>query len=228
MLAARAGETPLGSSAPFAPTIAPAVAFGFAAPRSALAVTAQRWADLDPRRALAVARSLEDERVRLAFETAALSALARIAPNEAFAQLADLNASALQPGASNGTLVELARADPERLLRAVRELPRDARGIAEQVALQELARRDPLAAVRYLDSMPLGPERQGFAQIVARAYGRRDPAAALVWAQEKRTEPMLLSAVIAGVAEAIPTGRSTWRSGSRQPWTGCAPCNSPR
>src|SRR5688572_24191250 len=79
VLAAREGEMPLGSTAPFAPAIAPAVAFGSAAPRSALAITAQRWADLDPRRALAVARALEDERVRLAFETAALNALARIA-----------------------------------------------------------------------------------------------------------------------------------------------------
>jgi hypothetical protein len=76
--------------------------------------------------------------------------------------------------------------------------------MAESVALQELSRRDPLAAVRYLEGMPLGPERQGFTQIVARAYGRRDPVAALAWAQEMRTEPMLLSAVIAGVAEADP------------------------
>jgi hypothetical protein len=204
VLAARDGETPLGSTAPFGPTFAPAVPFGFAPPRSALTLAAQRWAELDARRAMAVARELDDPRVRLAFETAALSALARVAPEEASAHLEHLDSSVLQLAASRGALVELARADPERLLGAVRHLPREARVIAESVALQELAQRDPLAAMRHLEGMPLGPERQGFAQTVARAYGKHDAAAAMAWAQEKRTEPMLLSAVIGGVAEDDP------------------------
>lgn len=197
VLTARNEEAPLGSIAPTPATVV-------AAPRSALAFTAQRWADLDPRRALAVAGELGDERVRIVFQTAALRALARVAPDEAFAHLGNLDPSAVQAGALGGILVELARADPERVLNAVRGYPPDARRIAEMTALQQLAERDPLTAMRHLERAPLGPERQMLLQVVARAYGKRNVAAALDWARQQRGEPMLVPAVIAGVAESDP------------------------
>jgi hypothetical protein len=190
VLAARDEEVPLR-------TIPPAMALVVVAQRSALAFTAQRWADFDPRRALAVAAELEDERVRIVFEAAALRALARVAPEEAFAHLANSDPSALLIGA----LGDLARADPERLLSAVRDYPPEVRQVAEVTALQQLAARDPLAAVRYLERGPLGPDRQMLLQVVAGAYGKRDVAAALEWARQRRGEPMLVPAVIAGVAE---------------------------
>lgn len=202
VLASRDGETPLaGGVSPIGPGITPAGAFGFGPSRSALALTAQRWADLDPRRALAAARDIDDERVRLAFEAAALRTLARVAPDEAFAHLGSLDATTLQLGALTGTLLELARADPARVLDAARDLPPDVRRIAESAALQQLAERDPLAALRHAERMPIGPERQGLMQIVARQYGKRDAAAALAWAREQPGQPMLVANVIAGVAE---------------------------
>lgn len=204
VLAAREDEATFGGVPPIGPVFGPVGPIGLAGPavsRSALALAAQRWADLDPRRALAVARGLDDERVRLAFETAALRALTRVAPAEAFAHLQSLDTSALQGAVLGGSLGELARADPERLLSAVRDLPPDARRAAEMAAVQHLAQRDPLAAARHLERMSLGPERQVMLQTVARAYGRRDAAAALAWAREQRGEPMLVGAVLAGVAE---------------------------
>lgn len=199
VLGARSEETSPGNALP---TVAPA--FALPGARSALALTAQRWADLDARRALAVARELGDARIRASFEIAALRALAREAPNEAFAYLEALDASTMQPATVAGALGELARANPERLLSVARELPADARRMAEMAALQLLAERDPLAAMRHLDNAPLGPERQMLLQVIGRAYGRRDASAALAWARERRTEPMLVGAVIGGVAEADP------------------------
>ena len=200
VLAARE-EDELFGGVPVGPAIAPAGPVGLAPPRSALALTAQRWADLDPRRALAVSRGIDDERVRLAFETAALRALVRVAPDEVFAHLASLDAPALELGAFGSVLVELARAEPARMLDAARELPPDVRRIAESAALQQLAARDPIAALRHAERMPMGAERQGLMQIVARQYGKRDPEAALAWARGMPGQAMLVSGVIAGVAE---------------------------
>jgi hypothetical protein len=202
VLAAREEEAQLAGVMPaIALGITPAGPIGLAPQRSALALTAQRWADLDPRRALAATRDIDDERLRLAFETAALRALARVAPDEAFAHLASLDKAGPELGALTGTLVELARADPARVLDAVRELPLDVRRIAESVALQQLAERDPIAALRHAERMPMGAERQVLLQVVARSYGKRDAAAALAWAREMPGQPMLVGAVIAGVAE---------------------------
>jgi hypothetical protein len=197
VLVARDGEAALASTGPMP---APVVAV----PRSALALTAQRWAGFEPRRALAIAGELDDERVRVVFESAALRALAREAPDEAFAHLASLDPSALQSQLLSGTLVELASAEPERVLNAVRDFPTDLRRMVEMTALQQLAARDPMAAMRHLDRASLGPERQMLLQLVARAYGKRDAAAALAWARENRGDPMLVSAVIGGVAESDP------------------------
>ncbi|HJR71527.1 MAG TPA: hypothetical protein VKA43_15905, partial [Gammaproteobacteria bacterium] len=75
------------------------------------------------------------------------------------------------------------------------------RRIVESAALQELAERDPLAALRYVERMPVGAERQGLTQVVARSYGKRDATAALAWARTMPGQPMLVATVIAGVAE---------------------------
>jgi hypothetical protein len=186
---------------PFAPA-GPAVSI--VAPRSALALTTQRWADLDPRRAISVASAVDDERVGLALESAALRALARTAPEEAFAHFAALGADSRQLSVLSSAWGELARADPERLLASITGLPVDARRVAEQLALQQLAQRDPPAAARYLERMPFSPERQGIMHSVARSYGRRDPAAALSWARSLPERDMVLAAVLGGVAEQDP------------------------
>ncbi|HEX7236234.1 MAG TPA: hypothetical protein VF405_04675 [Gammaproteobacteria bacterium] len=207
VLAARGDEETFAgvNAGPFTPADAPV---SIVTPRSALGLTTQKWADLDPRRAISAARELDDERVGLALESAALRALARIAPDEAFAHFASLADDSRQLGVLNSAWGELARADPERLLASLTRLPADSRRIAEQIAVQQLAERDPLAAVRYLERMPFSPERQGILQMVARSYGKRDAAAALAWARslqgQGQGQEMVVAGVLAGVAEQDP------------------------
>jgi len=205
VLAAREDEESFApgnpSSGPFTPV---GSALSVVSPRSALGLTAQRWADLDPRRAISVAREIDDERLGLALESAALRALARISPDEAFAHVATLGGDSRQLSVLNGVWGELARADPERLLASLAALPADSRRIAEQIAVQQLAERDPLAAVRYLERMPFSPERQGIMSSVARSYGRRDPTAALAWARALPGQDFVLASVLGGVAEQDP------------------------
>ncbi len=203
VLAAREESTSFAGLSP-QPVPTPAGPLSAIAGRSALALAAERWADLDPRRALAVARDIDDQRIRPTFEAAALRSLANVAPNEAFAGLADIDTSGPNLPLFGTALVELARADPERLLAAVRDFPPDARRLAESAALQQLAQSDPAAALRHIERLPLGMERQGFMRLVARSYGKRDATAALAWAREQRGEQMLVSAVIGGVAEDDP------------------------
>ncbi|HSC15403.1 MAG TPA: hypothetical protein VLI71_09820, partial [Gammaproteobacteria bacterium] len=203
VLAAREADDSASAVSPAVPFFTPAGPAGFA-PLSALALTAQRWADLDPRRAVAVAREVDDERLRLALESAALRALARTSPDEAFAHFARLDGASRQLGALGGTLIDLARADPQRLLAAVAGLPADARRPAESAALQQLSERDPLAAVRYVEQMRAGPERDQMTQIVARNYGKRDAEAALAWARSQPGRNNLVASVIAGIAEQDP------------------------
>jgi len=202
VLAAREEDEPFAGVTP-TPAITP-VGSGFVAPRSALGLTAQQWAELDPRRALAVAREVGDERLRLALESAALRVLARIAPDEAFAHLATVGTESQQLAVLGGTLVELARANPEQVLTLVSQYPEDLRRFVERTALQRLAERDPLTAVRYLERMPLGEERQAFTQLIARSYGKHDVAAALAWARSLPGRDNLVAAVIGGVAELDP------------------------
>lgn len=202
VLAERADEPLPGvGTAPVGPIVAPPV---IAATRSSLGLLAARWAELAPKHALAVSRELGDERFRSVFEAAALRAVARVAPNEAFAELANRDADAAQLGALGGAVVELARADPERVLSMASGLPLDVRRLAESAAMQQLAERDPAAALRHLERMPVGMERQALLQVIARAYGKRDAAAALEWAQSQTGQRGIVAAVIAGVAEQDP------------------------
>lgn len=204
VLAMREGEEPLGITAGPSPVALP-MPVSFGGQPSALLLTAQRWAALDARRALAVSRELDDERVRLPLEAAAVRALARVAPDEAFAHFATLGGDGLRVDALGGTLLELARADPERLLAATAGLPPEARRLAEGAALQQLAERDPLAAVRYVERLPMTGERQSLLQTVARSYGKHDPAAALAWARSQPGRENLVAAVLGGLAEEDPS-----------------------
>lgn len=195
----RNGTVPVG------PIIAPVTgsAVTGAAPRTPIALLAARWAELEPRYALGVAREVGDERVRMQLEAAALRALARIAPDDVFAEIANRGGSA-PPGALSGAAVELARTDPERFLSMANRLPEDLRRLAEAVAAQTLADRDPLAALRYLEGMPGGVQRETLLRQIARSYGKRDPAGALEWARSQTGQRNLVAAVIGGVAEQDP------------------------
>jgi hypothetical protein len=189
------------------PAMAPSPAmlaspFVLPGPLSALQLMADRWALLDPDRALALARDLRDERLRFTFEAAGLRALARTEPGAAIARLASADAATRQRGLL-GALGELVRADPERVLSLAESLPADGRRAAVAAAIAQLATRDPLAATRYVENLPPGTDRQNMVQLVARAYGRHDADAALDWARAQ-PDRNLVSAVVSGVAEGDP------------------------
>lgn len=200
VLSAR-GDAPttVGPVPPF-PALGPTAPF--AATRSTLQLMAERWAAIDPSRALALADDLNDDRLRSTIEVAALRAVTNTRPAAAFTHLDTLHLERRER-AVIGALGELVRADPARLLDMVRDFSQDPRRFVEMRALNQLAERDPLAAARYLDGLPIGNERQALVQTVARAFGRQDPTAALAWARTI-DERNALAAVIGGIGERDP------------------------
>jgi hypothetical protein len=68
--------------------------------------------------------------------------------------------------------------------------------------LMNLARDDALAALRHIDALPPGGDREQLRSVIAQTYGRTDPAAAIAWAQN--TAPEQLTNVMMGVARADP------------------------
>lgn len=192
-----------GEDAPISPGVAP-VPIALGTGRSALVLTAERWAAIDGRHALAVAEDIGDERVQGVIKAAAMRALARTSPDEAFGYLSSLGNDPQQLAPWGNTLAELARADPERVLAAASNFPTDVRRMAESMALQLLAERDPMAALRYVERLPVGMERMNFTQIVARSYGRKDATAAMAWARSLPDAQNVLPAVLGGIAEGDP------------------------
>ena len=201
-LAARDSRAPIASIVPpFGAGLAPVPWQASAtAPPSALALMAQQWAELDPDRALGLIANVRDEPLGLALEAAAVRALARAAPDRAFAHLRAIDESR-QLALFGAAGPELSRADPERLLGLAGNLSPALRRLVEATALQQLAERDPLAAARYFERLPAGRERQTLGSQVARSYGKLDAAAALAWARALPERQALVPSVLGGIAE---------------------------
>ena len=89
--------------------------------------------------------------------------------------------------------------EPLRALEAAEALAGAAAAMIRRTALMQLAADDPFAALRHVESLPLGAERQQVLSTIATTYGRLDPEAAIAWAQSQNA-PELLSSVLAGVA----------------------------
>jgi hypothetical protein len=196
-------EVDLPATTAPSPVMTPAGPAPFGLQRSALQLMAQRWATLDPKRALALAAELGDDRLRYTFEAAGFLALTRTAPDEVGARLRELDLDSRQRVLFGGALAELVRADAQAVLAAAEDLPTDPGRFVKSAAVRQLAEQDPLAATRYLAQLPPGMERQSMTQLIARSYGKRDPAAALAWARAL-PEQNLVAAVIGGVAENDP------------------------
>jgi hypothetical protein len=68
-----------------------------------------------------------------------------------------------------------------------------------------LARDDPLTALSIAEGLPPGNERQQMLSVVATAYGRTNPDAALAWAQSlSPPSPAIVANVLAGLARVDP------------------------
>lgn len=177
--------------------------------REALDAVAEKWAQSDPLGALEARDRFSDPRHRSGFEHAVLREWARSEPHAVLDYLvADPSAAGgleIQPPLSDGSLImELARADPIRLLDVANRLPPPMNQVAPQIALQVLSHQDPARAIAYAEAAS-GPMRRQYLNAVATSYGRRDADAALAWAAA--VEPRdrnVRTAVIGGIAQVDP------------------------
>ena len=142
--------------------------------------------------------------MRAVFEAAVLREWARVEPDAMLAHLATLDANRQRSALLGGALNELSGADPRRVLETAAKLSPDLRGMLEQRALQTLALDDPLAAMRFVERLPSGMQREQLLQLVARSYGQKDPAGALAWARATPGQRNLTAAVISGIAAVDP------------------------
>ncbi len=161
--------------------------------------------------ALAHVDYIEDNDRRNAFKGAVLRQWALDDPEALLAYVLDLSADEQDEAMRSGTLyAPLSALEPLRALEAAEALAGAAAAMVRRTALMQLAADDPLGALRHVESLPLGAERQQVLSTIAMTYGRLDPEAAIAWAQSQDA-PELLSSVLTGVARVNAIAR----------WTSC-------
>jgi len=171
---------------------------------NALTAIATAWAKDDVLGALAHVDYIEDNDRRNAFKGAVLRQWALDDPEALLAYVFDLSADAQSEAMRDGTLyAPLSALEPLRALEAADALAGPAAAMVRRTALMQLAADDPLGALRHVESLPLGAERQQVLNSIATAYGRLDPEAAIAWAQSQNA-PELLTSVLAGVVRVNP------------------------
>jgi hypothetical protein len=78
--------------------------------------------------------------------------------------------------------------------------------MVQRIGLLNLVREEPLAALRYVDGLPPGAQRDYALETIATGYARVDPEAAFAWAQSLQPPvPGVLANVLAGLARADAT-----------------------
>ena len=167
---------------------------------NALTAIATAWAKDDVLGALAHVDYIDDNDRRNAFKGAVLRQWALDDPEALLAYVLDLSADEQDEAMRSGTLyAPLSALEPLRALEAAEALAGAAAAMVRRTALMQLAADDPLGALRHVESLPLGAERQQVLSSIATTYGRLDPEAAIAWAQSQNA-PELLSSVLTGVA----------------------------
>jgi hypothetical protein len=169
----------------------------------AIGRVAASWAQQDPEAALAQIYAIQVADLRTVFHADVLRQWASLDPERVLAYLSGSdNASAREVRVSSGALRAIAESAPERLLTFADRLPPEMRRMAQQVALQVLAQRDPVNALSYVDTLPQGQEREQVLQAIANGYARRDAESALAWARSLQpASPAVMNAVLGGIAE---------------------------
>ena len=164
-----------------------------------------RIAQDSPADAMKRAESISDPAARARAVSQVLSVWAQRDPRAALDYADKLPRSAQRDAFNTGMWQQIATAEPELLLDRIDTLPAEQRAGLQQIALQNLAQRDPRAAIARLADLPRGEARQQFLQTVARSFGEHDVAGALAWARSLQPpEPGVLVAVIQGVAANDP------------------------
>lgn len=94
-----------------------------------------------------------------------------------------------------------AAANPQRLLAMLDKLPSESRTNVRQAAARAIAARDPRQAMSFLETLPVGQERDNLVQTIAQNLARQDPDAAIAWVGSINPPPRDgMRAVIQGIA----------------------------
>lgn len=171
--------------------------------QAALAGIATAWAKTDPLGALARVDHIDDPDLRTAFKTNVLRTWATVDADALLAYLVDLppdeQAEAMRVGAVQSSVTML---EPLRALEVAESLSGELGALLRRAALTGLARDEPLTALRRVEALPPGSEREQLMSMIAQSYGRADPDAAIAWAHAQA--PELLTTVLVGVARGDP------------------------
>ena len=106
------------------------------------------------------------------------------------------------------TYFNLAKQDPEAVLRLVADKPSEEQAQVVGVVFAQLARNDPSAATRRLDDYPVGPVRDAAMAQLTSAWAQDDPAAAKAWVATLTgtDQTRAFNALIPAVADTDPKG----------------------
>ena len=163
------------------------------------------WATQNVHEALRRAALIADEETNALFHSALLREWAFTAPDAMLSYISDLDPATQREALATGGWQAFAEMDPIRALEVTEQLPGQVATIAQRAALLNVASSDPLAALAYAERLPAGPERDDLLAVVAAGYGRKDPEAALAWAQNLQPpSPAVLANVLSGLARVDP------------------------
>jgi hypothetical protein len=139
------------------------------------------------------------------FSAAVLRAWARLGPEAMLEYALGLDPDAQRAALESAGFEAFAQLPPERVMAILERLPNDVAVEVRQIELLGMARKDPLAAIRYAESLPPGPDRARALELAARGYASADPEAALAWAQALQPpDPGVVASVLAGLARVAP------------------------
>jgi len=172
----------------------------------ALQAVGAHWAARDPRAALAAVNRLNTPADRSAYFSALARTLARLEPELLAAEFDGIRTledqgilmSALVDGASTSD-------SPQRFLELADQLPQNVAESLRQSVLQRWAGDDPMGALAYAQTMPLGQPREMALNVAAMSYAMQDPRGALVWLQSQtQVSPSLEMGIFSGIAQGEP------------------------
>lgn len=171
--------------------------------QGALAEIAAAWVKTDPYGALAHVDYIEDSELRNSFKGSVLRTWAALDTDSMLEYLVDLSPAEQEEAIRvGGVQTAVTMLDPVRALETADSLAGEFGSMLRRAALMSLAQDDPLAALRRVEALAPGNERDQLMSVIAQSYGRADPTGAIAWAQS--LSPQLLTSVMMGVARTDP------------------------
>ena len=169
--------------------------------RTALTEIASAWAGQDPLGAISQADLLPGD-LRSGYLVSVVSEWARL---DGAGFLSYLQGAVSPPQESVAGVRFLVASDPEGVLQAAEGILGTVGEMLRASALSALADLDPDAAMARAATWPPGPDRERMLQSIASALGRRDPAAAIAWAESlSPPSPNVLRSVMLAIAQTDP------------------------